>query len=123
MPGQAWFRVTLDPTFDEEGHVTGGVAVWAEITRKHLEQSLHRREQEFRSLAETVPDVVARFDRDLKHVYINRRIESVTGLPAKTFLGKSNRDLGMPEPLAALWEKAAARSSPKESPRLSSSIF
>ncbi len=41
--GQRWFRVTLDPTSDEEGTLIGRVAVWAEITeRKRAEETIRR---------------------------------------------------------------------------------
>src|SRR5262249_20784226 len=41
--GQRWFRVTLDPARDEEGRITGWVAVWVDITqRKQAEETIRR---------------------------------------------------------------------------------
>ncbi|MBD2014584.1 PAS domain S-box protein [Microcoleus sp. FACHB-53] len=72
--------------------------------RKHQEEVLNRREQEFKALVEHAPDIIARFDRDLRHVYINPAITRATGLLPETFIGKTNRDLGMPEDLVLSWE-------------------
>jgi two-component system, cell cycle sensor histidine kinase and response regulator CckA len=74
------------------------------IERKRNEATLYQREQEFRTLTENAPDIIARFDRDLRHLYVNPAIEPVTGLLVGDFLGKTNRDLGMPEDLVAQWE-------------------
>jgi PAS domain S-box-containing protein len=56
------------------------------------------------SVADSFPDIVARFDRQLRHVYVNRRAEEATGLPVSAFIGRSNREMGMPEHLVELWE-------------------
>ncbi len=73
--------------------------------RKRAEEELSQRELEYRSLAENIPDIVARFDPQLRYIYINDGIETMTGIPAHSFIGKTNRDLHMPEKLVALWDK------------------
>ena len=61
--------------------------------------------QDFRSLVEYSPDLVARFDRDLHHVYVNPAVLRTTGLSLDDYIGKSNRDLEMPEDLLGLWDQ------------------
>jgi PAS domain S-box-containing protein len=63
----------------------------------------------FRALVENLPDVIARFDSDLRHLYVSPTIQSVTGLPPAHYLGKTNRDLGMPPELVELWDAALLR--------------
>lgn len=58
----------------------------------------------FFTTVETLPDIVARLDRNHRHVYINPTIERVTGYPAQAFIGKSKRELGLPEQLVRVWE-------------------
>ncbi len=66
-----------------------------------------RGEESFHFLASKLPDiVVARFDRQLRHLYVNDSIERVTGQPRESFIGKTNRELGMPEDLLQLWDGA-----------------
>jgi two-component system, cell cycle sensor histidine kinase and response regulator CckA len=79
------------------------------IERKRNETTLYQREQEFRTLTENAPDIIARFDRDLRHLYVNPAVEMVTGLLVGDFLGKTNRDLEMPEDLVTQWEEILGR--------------
>jgi PAS domain S-box-containing protein len=50
--------------------------------------------------------VVARFDRALRHIYVSDSIEAITGKPREFFMGRTNRDLGMPDDLVQLWDAA-----------------
>ena len=66
-----------------------------------------RGEDTFHFLASRLPDtVVARFDRALRHIYVSDSIEAVTGKPWQFFIGRTNRDLGMPEELVQQWDAA-----------------
>ena len=62
-------------------------------------------DQEFRALVENSPDIISRFDPQLRHLYVNPAVEQVTGIPAQTFIGKTNRELGMSQELVTLWEE------------------
>jgi len=55
-------------------------------------------------LAEHALDIIVRFDKQLRHVYVNPIVEEITGMKQQDFLGKTNRELGMPEELCDLWE-------------------
>ncbi|MCT7997519.1 hybrid sensor histidine kinase/response regulator [Laspinema olomoucense] len=70
-----------------------------------MEEELHRQEQQFKSLADHAADGIARFDRHLRHVYINRAVEKAIGIPAEAILGKTHQELGIPEPLARLYQQ------------------
>lgn len=50
-----------------------------------------------------LPDIVARFDREYRHLFVNRTIEAVTGRKREEFLGKTNAELGMPAELVNVW--------------------
>ncbi|QIZ69792.1 PAS domain S-box protein [Oxynema aestuarii] len=99
----AWLNVTAAPIPLEKY----GVAIaFTDIgDRKRAMQELQRREQEYRTLADNTPDIIARIDRQLRHVYVNPAITKATGLPVSHFIGKSNRDLGMPEDLCQVWDR------------------
>ncbi|MBC8255602.1 MAG: PAS domain-containing protein, partial [Ardenticatenia bacterium] len=104
--GDRWLMITVDPLIEEDGNLIGAVHIVHDITeRKRAEEAIQRREAEFRSLAENLPDIAARFDRDLRHIYGNRQVEQVTGIPPKQFLGKTNRELGMPDELVEVWDR------------------
>lgn len=86
---------------------TVGRAVKTEIQLRHkrVEKTPERREQSFYALAENLPDIVARLDRRLRHLYINSRVEGATGYPPEAFIGKTNKELGMPEDLVRYWDQ------------------
>jgi two-component system, cell cycle sensor histidine kinase and response regulator CckA len=79
------------------------------IERKRIEAALHQREQEFRTLADNAPDIIARFDQNLRHLYVNVAVEKAIGLSVQDVLGKTDRELGMPEPQVNQWEVALKR--------------
>ncbi len=75
-----------------------------EIARRATaEASLRQREQEFKALVENAPDVIARYDRELRHVYVNPAVELATGLPPEGWIGKTNLELGMSEEAVSIW--------------------
>ncbi|MDD2759178.1 MAG: PAS domain S-box protein [Methylomonas sp.] len=49
------------------------VGIVLDITeRKQMEAMIRKREEEFRTLAENLPDVIVRYDKSLRQVYINK---------------------------------------------------
>jgi PAS domain S-box-containing protein len=70
------------------------------------EALLHRRTQEFKALVENSPDIIARFNRELRYLYINPTMAQITGISAQAFIGRTNQELGMPEALVNSWNGA-----------------
>jgi PAS domain S-box-containing protein len=64
---------------------------------------------ELESLLDNSPDMIFRVDRSLRHLYVNRALAKITGLSKEDYLGKTNRDLGMPEHLCNLWDRVFSR--------------
>ena len=75
--------------------------------RKKLEQSLLESQEHFRALAENSPDVIMRFDRKYRHVYVNSAIEAQLGMRIGDFIGKSHQEMGIFAPeKVKMWEEA-----------------
>ncbi len=92
---------------DEQGAFQQTHCVMQDITaRKAIEAQLKESEKLFKRLAENLPDVVDRYDRDLRHTYVNPAIETNTGIPVAQFIGKHNEELNIPAHLATQWEAA-----------------
>lgn len=64
------------------------------------------RESDLRELTRNSPDVLTRFDREYRHLFVSGAIERLTGRPTSDFIGKTNRELGMPDDLCEQWEGA-----------------
>ncbi len=90
-----------DRTDDNE---SGNVLLRPMETREMLYQR-----QDIHALVENAPDIIARFDRNLRHLYVNRAVELATGIPAARFLGKTNADMGMPPELVDFWDERIDR--------------
>ena len=65
--------------------------------------------QRLQSLLDSSHEVLTLFDKQLRHVFVNKAVEQVSGLPRSAFLGKTNRDLGMPDERCTEWEHALNR--------------
>ncbi|MEH2002295.1 MAG: EAL domain-containing protein [Nostoc sp.] len=88
---------SIAPIKEDDGNITGAVLVFQDISeRKQILETLGRRQQEFKALVENAPDIISRFNTQLRYVYVNPAIEKITGISAETFIGKTNADLTLP---------------------------
>lgn len=102
-----WVRSRAFAVQNFFGETWGFAGFSEDITeRKRASKLLQQREQEFRGLVELSPDIIARFDRELRHRYVNPAIELATGMPPQEFIGKTHQELGMPEELLSLWQQS-----------------
>jgi len=56
-------------------------------------------------LVENTPDVISRWNKDLKLIYANRAAEIKTGVPREALYGKTSSEMGQPDDLAFPWMK------------------
>ncbi len=90
---------------DEFAQLYVGIQVMLEVIREQLSE-LVRQKEEMKTVLDNTPDIIARFDRNLRHTYISHAIEKLMGTPATSFIGKTNRELGMPEEFTKFWEES-----------------
>jgi PAS domain S-box-containing protein len=74
--------------------------------RQRAVSALLERERELRSLADNVPDMLARFDRGLRVVFANAAAARGADRPAADLLGRAVRELDLEVELAERWEAA-----------------
>jgi PAS domain S-box-containing protein len=68
-----------------------------------------RHQREFVTLVENAPDIIARLDRALRCVYINRAVEPAFGLPPAALIGEPLSASSLPPRVTAPLEAAARR--------------
>ena len=112
-PGDALAEIFVDfvylPMREADGQVSGifihGVDRTAEVRAAH---TLRQTERDLRSVTENTPDLLTRFDRQFRHVFVNSVIENVMGRSVAEILGKTSRELGMSDAFCEQWERAIA---------------
>ncbi|PPS44782.1 PAS domain S-box protein [Chroococcidiopsis sp. TS-821] len=102
-----WVRDRGYPVKNDAGEILCVNGIAEDITqRKYIEAELHRREQEFRALVENSPDIIARFDTELRHLYVNPAVEPATGISRANIIGKTKAELGFATEIVTVWENA-----------------
>jgi PAS domain S-box-containing protein len=93
-----------------EGELGGFVGSSLDVTdRVHAEQEARKREADFKTLAENIPDVIARLDPLLRYLYANRAAQQALGRGPGELVGRRAGELDLPTPMAAPLEAAATR--------------
>ncbi len=67
---------------------------------KHLVAS----RDEIKSITENTPDIIFRFDKNFRHLFVNSNVTKFTGIKPEDYIGKTHRDLGLPENMCSYWE-------------------
>ncbi len=89
---QRWFEVTVDPMFNEEGSLTGGVHIAREITaHKQMEDELKSSEERYRTIIETIEDGYYETDLRGKVIFLNDSMSRMLGCSKEDIIGKDGR--------------------------------
>jgi PAS domain S-box-containing protein len=101
-----WTLVNIKSFFNRDGRFTGSMGMLTDITkRKEVEEALIRSEKEFRTLTENAPDMIARFDRQNRHIYVNPAVVENYGRSQEEIIGKTHHELGMDPEKVKFWEE------------------
>ncbi|MEM9331709.1 MAG: PAS-domain containing protein [Pseudomonadota bacterium] len=115
-----WLAVSGNPIFDRKGNFRGylgsGRNVTEQIERKHelqkakasLEQAVADNEQQkerFKAFAEANTDWFWEMDSELRFSYFSETFESVSGVEPEKLLGKTRREMSIPDIEPALYQQ------------------
>ncbi|MGN6141647.1 MAG: PAS domain-containing protein [Ralstonia sp.] len=88
--GRRFVHAAYSPQHGPDGSVQALVCVVEDITeRKEAEHERFRHQREFVTLVENAPDVIARLDRELRCVYVNRAVTEAFGVAPAGLIGKT----------------------------------
>jgi PAS domain S-box-containing protein len=104
-----WVEIVVSFLRDASLRPTGILAVTRDVTRrKRADLRLVESEQKYRSLADSSPDNIIRYDAEARRVYVNRRTDASVGLGLGSRLGLTPAE-GMPYPGAPAYEDKLRR--------------
>jgi PAS domain S-box-containing protein len=82
------------------------LTTFIDITSWKQDYAEHRRlEHEYKTVLEHSPEMIARFDSNLHHIYLNPALLNLIGRDLEACLGKSHVELGFPSKLAAFLDQ------------------
>ena len=100
------YEMRVRPYITEENRIDGAVFSFIDVNKlKKHENEVQVEKEKYRTLAENAPDIIARFDRNLRYLYVNSAVEKINGLSPKDFVGKTSEEIGLPTKLAESWNK------------------
>ncbi len=73
--------------------------------KKKYSEALIQSESMFRSLAESLPDTILRFDRDLKHLYVSENVSDIFDFNAHQMVNKTQEELGFTSDFVEIWTR------------------
>jgi PAS domain S-box-containing protein len=98
--------ISAAPLYDAAGHVSGVMAVLADVTdRKKAEEALARERAILRGLIDSIPDLIFYKDGSGTFLGCNAAAERFIGKPERELIGQGDADLFPPELAASFQEK------------------
>lgn len=82
-----WGHMRMVPELAPDGRVATVLAICRDI------DELKRSEQLFRTLTESFPDFIARFDREGRYIYVNPHVSRAFGIPQEKIVGRQVREM------------------------------
>ncbi len=99
-------RMSAAPLRDAQGRIFGAIALNEDVTRfKQIEQALQESEREYRTLSESMPQVVWTARPDGRLDYVNQSLAGYIGKSVEEALGLQWYDLVHPEDLTPTVER------------------
>ncbi len=77
--------------------------------QKKTEKSLRESEKMHRALVEGMPDIVMRFDRKGRHLFVSDNVRETMDIEPEHFIDKTHAELGFPEETCRFWEESIRR--------------
>jgi len=71
---------------------------------KEKEKEIENKKDEYKSLTENLPDLIARFDKNLRYLYISPNIKDITGISYEKVLGRTFGEVKIPKHLSEHWD-------------------
>jgi PAS domain S-box-containing protein len=101
----ATISVSAVPLYDRDGSLDGAVAVMQDVSvQQRTETTLREREEQYRTMVETSPDMLWEIDTRGCFTYVSPQIADTLGYPPEEMLGRPVFSLRLPDAVDAVKE-------------------
>jgi len=101
-----WTQISAGCVRKPDSSVDYFIALIQDISdQKRALQLLAESEEKYRTLTEKSNDLIIRFDRDFRYLYVNPSVVKYFGIKHEQFIGKTHNDLGFAKAEYEYWEK------------------
>ena len=105
-----WLETTTQPIYGKNRKMISLQTTSRDITdRVQALQELHKKEKEFRNLAENAPTIIHRLDKEMRYTYCNRTFTKLFGTAPEAILGKTPQEAGVSGDALKQFTKAARK--------------
>jgi PAS domain-containing protein len=73
-------------------------------TSRQMLTNVKKQERQYQSLVESTPDIIARFDKECRYLFISPAAQAITKIAAEAMVGRTSRELGLPKKLSDFQE-------------------
>ena len=73
------------------------------LDRVRVTERLAHREHELATISERAPDIITRYDAELRHIYVNPAMAAASGRDPSEYLGRTAAEVGEPPELVEFW--------------------
>ncbi|GAB3883199.1 PAS domain-containing protein [Spirosoma agri] len=99
-----YIDLAFEPYYGADKSVAGVLVVANDVTQQVLaRQLIETNERQLRTLVEHTPDVITRWDSNLKLIFANQAFAGKMGLPNTALLGKTNLEMEQPGDIAVAY--------------------
>jgi diguanylate cyclase (GGDEF)-like protein/PAS domain S-box-containing protein len=105
-----WILLSVSLVRDSQGQPCHFISQIQDITeRKQMEAQLRESQRELKSLVENVPDIIVRYDTDLRVLFVNSYLERVSGRRSDEFVGRTLEEARAPASVSQAHREALAQ--------------
>jgi len=96
-----WTLLSVSLVRDRAGEPRYFISQIQDISdRKRFEEELNAREAELKAMLDLAPEIIARYGRNHRLIYVNPAVEIVFGIPRCNFIGHTLYEVGLPESIS-----------------------
>ena len=105
-----WILLSVSLVLDHKGQPDHFVSQILDITdRKRMEEEMRAHRRQIQTIVDNVPEIVVRYDLDLRVRFTNLALQGLTGRPGDAYLGKTLEECGIPNHVCQVHREALAQ--------------